>query len=147
MDAQVRVIIPPPTDLSSYGPSALFRYFMEAGEWDLGRFADDLTKRHPTSAISTDAVSDWANCDVIPRHYRYSLYRIIDELVEGDLQKMWKAAFQTVWAEHWARKRKPSRVFSFPGGNFSCGTVVQTWSVNMNLAAGSGSDDEEEQDA
>lgn len=103
------VLIPPPVTLCGYGPSALMRYLITAGGWDYGRFADEISIRHRTSTIGVGTVSEWANSDVVPKNYRLALFRLIDDLVEAEFQAMWRAAFQTVWAEHAARNRMIAR--------------------------------------
>ncbi len=106
MKSKTRVYIPPPVNLDDYGPSALFRFFIEAGDWDQATFADDISDRHPPGIIGTDAVSDWANEDVVPKRYRAALYRLIEDLVEKPQGQIWKESFQKVWAEQRALKKK-----------------------------------------
>lgn len=106
MKRKTRVFIPPPSELCDYGPSALFRYFVEAGGWDYGSFAGDISEFNRKSVVSIDAVSDWANDDVLPKRYRAALYRLIQDQVEANVQQDWKNAFLVVWAEHKAQKKK-----------------------------------------
>ena len=106
MKKKTRVFIPPPPELRDYGPSALFRYFVEAGGWDYGSFASDISEYNRQSVVSIDAVSDWANDDVLPKRYRAALYRLIQDQVEASVQQDWKNAFLVVWAEHKALKKK-----------------------------------------
>ena len=104
------VLIPPPPDLSDYGPSALMTYFIQAGGWTNLAFADEISARHPTNTVRVETVADWANKNVRPTRYGVQLYRVIDDCTAPELALRWRIAFQTVWAEHRARpkKRQPS---------------------------------------
>lgn len=100
-----RVTIPPPFDLTAYGPSALMRYFIAAGDWSYDAFADDVSKWHKTKVMNTDTVVGWANHDVLPKPYRAALLRLIDDQVDPEQEKAWRQAFQIVWAQHFARSK------------------------------------------
>lgn len=112
------VTIPPPSDLTRYGPSALMRYFIAAGGWSYDAFADEVSLRHRTKVMNTDTVVGWANHDVLPKPYRAALLRLIEDQVEPDLERPWRQAFQIVWAQHFARsKMRPANINLASGGS------------------------------
>ena len=101
-----RVCIPPPATLDRYGPSALMRYFITAGDWSYDGFADAVSTRHKTKTMSTDTVVGWTNHNVLPKPYRAALLRVIDDCVEAEHITPWRMAFFTVWSEHSAGPQK-----------------------------------------
>ena len=101
-----RVCIAPPALLDRYGPSALMRYFITAGDWSYEAFADEVSQRHKTKTMSTDTVVGWTNHNVLPKPYRAALLRVIDDCVETSHVTAWREAFFTVWSEHSAAPQK-----------------------------------------
>lgn len=105
MENMKRVSIPPPSNLSVYGPSALFRFFVEAGDWTFQAFADDIANRHNSKTICTETVVQWANNDVLPKLYKQAFLGIVYDAVEDIYVRDWQQAFQMVWAEQRASKK------------------------------------------
>jgi len=81
-------------------------YLLGAGGWDYVSFADLIAMRHRSDSLRTDTVHKWATADVIPRNYRNALFRLIEDMVVPTFHRTWRAAFQTVWAEHKAARHK-----------------------------------------
>lgn len=103
------MIIPPPDDLKDYDPSALMKYFLEAGDWSQAAFALEISKHHRWRTINVDSISQWANHNVLPKKYRSQLLSVIDDTVDPDFVWAWRRAFDTVWAQHQAKKQRRSR--------------------------------------
>lgn len=95
-----KIIIPPPRNFETYGPSELFRFFFQIGHWTEDSFSEEFQNYTRGTLISTVTINKWKNKNVIPTRYSGQLFKMIETLSEPPIGKAWIKAFETVWALH-----------------------------------------------